>query len=253
VPPQSCDWAYGDFNFSFSGFGRGKMKAGLFFMALTTCCTMTVAQEVQPIRLVSPSPIDTPIGHKLSAAVDAAFRRIGTPYTMVYNPAERAVLGFKSGIFDGDVSRARTFGETMPDAIRVDPPLLVGEFVAVANAGGTLPKSWADLTPMRFAYLRGSKAIEANTHDAVSAHPVDSHAACLGMVKLQRVDVCVGLAVDVYSNAVYKAEAQQLKAARFAREGSYIWLGPQHRELALKLGAALAEMEKSGELARYFK
>lgn len=228
-------------------------KRGAWCLIAALCSQSALAQEPATIRLVSPGRLDTPIGQKLTSVIATAFGRLHTPYTLVYNPAERAVSGFKAGNFDGDVSRAKSFNETYPEAIRVDPPLVVGEFIAVGNYDSAMPKSWADLNQVRFGYLRGSRAIEANTRDAKNAKVVDSHVACLGMLKLRRLDLCVGLQSDTALNSHSKSDVEEFRVVKFAREGSYIWLGPAHQELAKRLSRTLSEMEKSGELKRLFK
>ncbi len=229
------------------------LKKGAWCLIAALCSQPALAQEPLTIRLVSPGRLDTPIGKKLTTVIATAFGRMHTPYTLVYNPAERAVSEFKAGNFDGDVSRAKSFNETYPEAIRIDPPLVVGEFIAVGNHDSVMPKSWADLNQARFGYLRGSRAIEANTRDAKNARVVDSHVACLGMLRLRRLDLCVGLQSDTALNPQTKTNTDEFRVVKFAREGSYIWLGPSHQELAKRLSATLSEMEKSGELKRLFK
>jgi ABC-type amino acid transport substrate-binding protein len=221
-------------------------------LLLASASAAPLAQQAT-IRLVSPQRLDTPLGLKTSEVIGIAFQRVGVPHTLVYNPAERAIAGFKAGMFDGDVGRARDFDSVVPGAIRVEPPLMYGEFLAVANAGDPLPKSWADFSRFRFGYLRGARAIESNTRAATMGYPVDSYDACLGMLQLHRLDVCVGLNKILGEAAAAKAAKGEVVTSKFARLGSYIWLGPQHRALAGKLGAVLADMEKQGDLERAFK
>src|SRR4051812_17256186 len=46
-----------------------------------------VGEPAAPLRLVSPAPLDTPIGRQMEAAIAAVFKRIGVPYTLVAAPA----------------------------------------------------------------------------------------------------------------------------------------------------------------------
>ncbi|MCG2583499.1 ABC transporter substrate-binding protein [Massilia sp. TS11] len=218
-----------------------RSAAGLVLLA---CLHSAGAEPV--LRLVSPTPLDNPMTQHLREILDTAAGRAGIGISLTYNPPARALMAFKSGQFDGDIARARNFNDEMPEAVRVEPALTYGEFLAVTTSETLHPRSWRDLKPYRIAYMRGAKAVESNTREVAAREVVGSYEACVGMAKLGRVDACVGLASVL--SLVPELRDPSLRIVRFEREASYLWLAPQHRELAQRLGKVLQKMESQGLL-----
>ena len=222
-----------------------------FFTGLMLLCSGAAwADKVQPIRLVTLVSPDLPSYRQFSELVDIAFKKLKTPYTLTYNPAERAATSFKSGRFDGDVARAASFNKTYPEAIRVDPPLITADYIAVSKSDAIAPGSWDELAKYRIAYRRGFKSIETYTANVPQRVLTDSNESCVRMVKEDVVDVCVGVAAG-FKNII--PLDKQFKVTHVGQSNVYIWLGPQHKELAEKLAGVLADMQKRGDLERIFR
>jgi len=212
-------------------------------------CAAAWAQGA-PLKLVTILALDRPIMVAEKTVLDAAFARTGLQFSLEYKPAERALIGFRDGSFDGDVNRIGSFYQSHPQAIRVEPHIQNAYFYAIGAAATDKPASWADLPRYSIAYVRGFKGIEIRTA-AVSVREVtDSDESCLMMAAARRVDWCI-LPADRKGAWPLQAQyAEQLSGVLIDNVKVYIWLGPQHADAAQRLTRALREMEKSGELQR---
>ena len=87
-----------------------------FFTGLMLMCSLLCSGAARRrssadtlVTLVNP---DLPSYKQFSDLTDIAFKKLKIPYTLTYNPAERAATSFKSGQFDGDVARTASFDKT---------------------------------------------------------------------------------------------------------------------------------------------
>jgi hypothetical protein len=220
-----------------------------------------------PIKLVTTLPLNLRIGQQVEALTKAAFAKLDVPYTLEYNPAERASKMFENGHFDGDVARVELFAATYPEAIRILPGHQTDYYVMISLAQSKSVadvKSFDQLTDYRVAYRRGVKGIENRTSHVRERTSIDSWESCLAMVISRRVDVCLGILLG-YGKAgpdktgtplgqllLQDSYRQQLVVTQLGESKNYIWLAPQHKNLAARLSAVLKEMEKSGEMAAIF-
>lgn len=203
-----------------------------------------------PLRLVSILALDRPVMVQEKLLLDVLFSRAGVGYTLETVPAERALVDFRNGTYDGDVNRIATFSQSHPEAIRVDPHIQNAFFYAIGVAQGPLPTGWSDLTPYRIAYVRGFKGIEIRTTGVAHHEVANNDESCLRMALARRVDWCV-LPADRKSEWPLRNEfGGQLTGALLDAVKVHVWLGPQHRELAQTLSRNLRDLERSGSLGR---
>jgi len=207
-------------------------------------------QSAPPVRLVTAVRPELPAYKQFSDAMDMAFKALKRPYTLTFNPAERAVTAFKSGLFDGDLPRGPTYDKTYPEAIRVDPALVSALYVGVVRAGGITVASWDDLAKYRIAYRRGFKSIESLTAHVPNKTYADSYESCVRMVRDEHVDVCIAVSAGIKPLLPLD---KQFAVHHIGHEKLHLWLGPQHKELAQTLGRVLTEMQKRGDLDQIFR
>jgi hypothetical protein len=213
------------------------------------CCAAAWAQGA-PLRLVTILALDRPVMVAEKTVLDSAFARAGLRFSLEYNPAERALIGFRDGSFDGDVNRIGSFGQSYPQAIRVEPHIQNTYFYAIGIPSAAKPASWADLARYSVAYVRGFKGIEIRTAGVPVREVTDSDESCLMMAAARRVDWCI-LPADRKGAWPLQAQyADRLGGLLIDSVKVYLWLGPQHGEPAQRLARALRDMEKSGELQK---
>ncbi|MDT8992949.1 hypothetical protein RQP54_18900 [Curvibacter sp. APW13] len=225
-------------------------------MVLMLACVGAHAQSLPtpghgtPLRLVSILALDRPVMVQEKLLLDVLFSRAGVGYTLETVPAERALVDFRNGTYDGDVNRIATFSQSHPEAVRVDPHVQSAFFYAVGVAQGPLPAGWSDLTPYRVAYVRGFKGIEIRTAGVAHREVANSDESCLRMAQARRVDWCV-LPADRKNEWPMRSDfGAELTGALLDAVKVHIWLGPQHRELAQTLSRTLRDLERSGSLGR---
>ena len=212
-------------------------------------CAAAWAQGA-PLKLVTILALDRPIMVAERTVLDAAFARVGLGFGLEYNPAERALIGFKDGSFDGDVNRIGSFYQSYPQAIRVEPHIQNTYFYAIGISTTAKPAAWADLTRYSIAYVRGFKGIEIRTAAVPGREVTDSDESCLRMAAARRVDWCILPAERKGAWPLQAQYADRLTGVLIDNVKVYIWLGPQHADTAQRLTRALRDMEKSGELQK---
>lgn len=227
------------------------MKAIPVFAGLMLLCACSArADDIPPLRLVTIVNPDLPAYKIFTDFADAAFKKLKIPYTLTYNPGERAAMAFKTGQFDGDIARARSFVKTYPEALRIDPPLFTADYIGISKSDAISPAAWHELSQYRIAYRRGFKSIDAYTANVAQKTLVDSNESCVRMVRDDVVDVCVGVLAG-FKNLM--PLDKQFRIGNLGQSKIHVWLAPQHKGLAEALGQVITDMQKRGDLEQFFK
>jgi len=207
------------------------------------------ALALKPFRLVTNGNLQSPAILQSYAVAQVALRRLGYLPSLVSEPGERALASLEAGVYDADLSRVARFAEAYPQGLRIEPHLATVWYMAVSSSPEVSPQDWRDLGHLRVAYVRGVKAVELEAAVARRIERPNTREACLTMVALGRVDVCV---LNVPEG--YRPPAQLRGAAlhwhMLGHLNLYMWLAPQHQGLAVQLKELLQAMERSGELQR---
>jgi hypothetical protein len=212
--------------------------------------SVELAQEA-PLRLVV-SAAASPRGDAIAdAAIAAVMRQAGRRYTLSREPVARALASFQAGQYDADGLRMATFDRLVPGAVRVDPHLLSTTIQAFSRMPAVSPTSWAALDGLRVAHVRGVKVIEQALAGHADVEVTNAAAACLGMVAMQRVDVCLLNAERDYGPPP-RVDGVQLHRTVLTRINLHMWIapGPHAAVLAQELSAAVRRTLASGELTR---
>ena len=203
----------------------------------------------EPVRLVV-SPAASARGNRIAeAAIALLMGQAGLRYTLAREPVGRALASFRAGLYDADMLRLPQFDQSVPGAIRVDPHLLSTTILAFSRSPSQSPSSWADLGDLRVAHVRGIKAIELGLAGRAGVEVTSSAEACLGMVRMHRVDLCLLNAERDYG-AASQPHGVTLHRSVLTRVNLHVWVAPGQTALAQRLSAALRAVVASGELAR---
>jgi hypothetical protein len=207
------------------------------------------AAVVEPVRLIV-SPAASARGDEIAdAAIALLMGRAGLGYTLAREPVGRALASFAAGRYDADMLRVPQFDQVMPGAIRVDPHLLSTTIMAFSRSASLAPASWAELGALSVAHVRGIKAIELALAGRSGVEVTSTAEACLGMVAVQRVDLCLLNAERDYGPPT-QANGMTLHRSVLARVNLHVWVAPGQNALAQRLSAAMRAAVASGELAR---
>jgi len=203
----------------------------------------------EPVRLVV-SPAASARGNEIAdEAIALVMRHAGLRYTLTREPVGRALASFKAGHYDADVLRMPQFDQVVPGAIRVDPHLLSTTVMAFSRSASLAPRSWAELGDARVAHVRGIKAMELALAGRSGVEVTSTAEACLGMVAMQRVDLCLLNAERDFGPPV-QVGGVSLHRSVLARVNLHVWVAPGQQALAQRLSAAMKAIVASGELDR---
>jgi polar amino acid transport system substrate-binding protein len=207
-------------------------------------------QPPRQLRLVSVDRLSSGYNQALRRLLDRMFERAGLRYALTERPAERALIELRAGQFDGDLTRHQTFGEQVPGLLRVDPSHSTVYELAVTRRGGPQLARREDLAGLRVAVPRGFKRIEALTEGLAARELVEGVDACVRMVVQGRVDVCVQPGYTSTAGLGRVPEGAQIETRALSSGDMHLWLSAAHASEARRLGQALAELERSGELVQ---
>ena len=205
----------------------------------------------EPLRLVV-SPAASARGEEIAdAAVALLMREAHLTYTLTREPVARALASFRAGRYDADMLRLPQFDQVVPGAVRVDPHLLSTTILSFSRSPSVAPSGWAELGELRVAHVRGIKSIELALAGRPGVEVTSTAESCLGMVAVQRVDLCLLNAERQY-DAPTRVNGVTLHRSVLARVDLHVWVapGPEAQALAQRLSAALRAAVASGELAR---
>lgn len=208
----------------------------------------TLPTPPRQLRLVSVDPLSSSYNQALRQVLDQAFERAGLRYSLTERPGERAVIELRAGQFDGDVTRHLRFNEQVPGLLRVDPAHSLVFELAVTRRGGPRLASREDLAGLRIAVPRGFKRVEAATEGLPQRQLVEGVDACVRMVVQGRVDVCLEPGYSSTAGLGQVPEGAEVDVQVLSTSDMHLWLRPGQENEARRLGAALAQMERSGEL-----
>lgn len=208
----------------------------------------TLPSPPRQLRLVSADALSSPYNQALRQLLDQAFERAGLRYSLTERPGERAVIELRAGQFDGDITRHHRFDEQLPGLLRVDPAHSLVYELAVTRRGGPRLTRREDLTGLRVAVPRGFKRVEAATEGLPLRQLVEGADACVRMVVQGRVDVCLEPGYSSTAGLGQVPEGAEVDVHVLSTSDMHLWLRPGQEAEARRLGAALAQMERSGEL-----
>ncbi|HEY0955948.1 MAG TPA: transporter substrate-binding domain-containing protein [Roseateles sp.] len=209
-----------------------------------------LAPPPRQLRLVSVDPLSSAYNQALRALLDRVFERAGLRYSLTERPAERALVELRTGQFDGDITRHQRFDEQLPGALRVDPSHSTIFELALTRRDGPRPARWEDLAGLRVAVPRGYKRIEALSQGLAARELVEGVDVCLRMLVQGRVEVCVEPGYTPTTGLGRLPPGAELQAQVLSSSDMHLWLAAGRDDEARRLGAVLAQMERSGELAQ---
>jgi hypothetical protein len=231
---------------------------GLILASLLAASPLSA--QAADLKMAHITPATLPFGMQSKKFIEDLSKKSGVGMTLMYMPAKKAEADFRSGDLDGETNRVIGFQKIFPDSIKVTPSAQSITLYTVTLTDDIKPGTWEDLAKFTVSYPRGYMAVETKIIDGTKKNPADSPEACLKQLIAKTVEVClVGawgigktvyptLGTDMLDKEPYKS---QLKIHKFNTQEIYFWLQPKYKAEAEKLGKALAEMVKSGDINRY--
>ena len=237
-------------------------------LLLAACCVLPAravwAADTTPPKLVlalsatSYNSIQRPW---LELVYHEAFRRLGVEISIVGLPTKRATVMADAGQIDGDLHRARNYGERHPKLVRVEFSHFPVTFYAYSKrADVALADGWDSFnqTPLRVEYILGSAVAAAELGRRVAPDQLSTVTNVeVGMRKLElgRSDVLIALDLNVEPLLPLPEfrDSGIHQVAQLGQVPCYLYLQKRHAALALKLAQVLAQLKREGLIEQYGK
>lgn len=219
----------------------------------------TVAQAPPPIVLGTARPDDNFVGRFLNRVFIEAFRRLELPLEIRVVPTSRLSLMAEAGEIDGEMVRARAYGDAHPNLRRVEAPVVDIVFALWAARPGVQLAQLADLpgSGLSVNYARGVLGCENVLKPILPADRLaiaDNTEQALAMLGLRRVDLHCNLDFTVLPIAASAGFRDKLKLHKVLELGErtalYPFLHSRNAALAPRLATTLVQMKEDGAIER---
>lgn len=188
-----------------------------------------------------------------------AFRRLDVPLEIRQVPTARLSVMAASGELDGELVRARAYGDSQPNLIRVEAPVVDVNFALWAATPEISITRLDELATRELSvnYVRGVLGCEQALGRVVPPKLLTAVTAtepALEMLRLGRVQMHCGIDFTVLalaSSAEFKGKLKLHKVLSVGEPTAlYPYLHRRNATLAPRLAAALTEMRNDGTIAR---
>jgi len=201
-------------------------------------------------RIVIAAPgFDHPIAIVLKTILPEAYAKIGLDAEFRILPPARARKEFLDGDVDAFIFTDDAFVEDPASAIRIPLEILADDIAAFKKNRNISISGWNDLRPYSIGYMVGMGQIERSLKSGYRTFPAQNPAQAFRMLDAGRVDVVV-MPVGVGLMAIGQLGLDDIDIAypSLTKVPLYHYVTLRNKAVAEKLGAAFAEMIKSGRL-----
>ena len=219
---------------------------------VVVCLSQFVASSshAQPvIRLARIADIpDQYVGGEMLRAV---YAKLNIELEFVDVPGKRALALSSAGEVDGEIQRIGTLSREYPTLLQVAPAINYIEPSVFTTKLHFDVNGWNSIRDLRIGIVRGVGSSEAGTRGMDHVTATTGIDNMIDMLDADRFDVMV---TDLFSGlvAVRKLNLQAKiypLSPPLERISIYHYLHERHRDLVLKVGQVIAQMQASGELA----
>jgi len=215
------------------------------------------------IRFVFTRVLEDPVAQWYEQVYEEAFMRLGYTFEMEHAPPERASTFTSDGIYDGEALRIYDYGDTHPNLIRVDEPLVQINFSAFSVNKDIKLTHWESVIESNYkvAYRLGTAKLEYKLVDNLTANRLIKSYNNKGAI-----DHLMEHSADIYIDVESYVYAY-LKTESFEEQGydqviynlgpiesvtGHAFLYKKHEALAPLLSNELKQMKSEGLMKAYF-
>lgn len=197
----------------------------------------------------------------LSLIYGEAFRRLGIPVQIASFPLARGTALANQGSVDGQAGRIRAYGDTHPDMVRVEEPVMDFTFSLYTANPALRVRRAEDLadTALQVEYRRGILFCQNTMTKFVAADRLsDITHTEQGLKKLVAGRTDIYCDIEVYvreslNTPEFKDVTGLRKLLDLASVQTYPYVNRKHASLAPRLAAVLKQMRAEGLLGAYPK
>lgn len=217
------------------------------------------AQTPPALVLGTPRPDGNFAGAYLRHIYTELFNRLGIAVEIRTIPTARLTLELANGGVDGDLSRPLSFGDTQPQLVRVEEPVLEIVYALWAVDPHIQLNDLEQLrhSPYTVTFTRGVVQCEDALKAVLPAQrvvDVTTTTNALNMLHYGRNELHCGVDIAVQSEAAspeFAGKAPLHKVLNIAKPDSlYMYLQRKHADLLPQINATLRKMKTDGTLER---
>lgn len=226
---------------------RRNIALGILYAIVAIACAAAEERE----RVVHVGAVGFTLAPSIIARdiLTEAYSRIGYRADYLEFPPNRMLASLKSGEIDAMLIAEASFSSDSPDSIRIETPIWVDDLVAFTK--GPLPiRGWESMRKYRIGYIAAMLIIEKRLASGYVTFPVNDPKQLFKMLESGRTDVVVTSRVlgeltlkDLGITGISQANGV------LATVRNYHFLSKGKEDVAWRLSAELAEMERSGRIA----
>ena len=184
---------------------------------------------------------------------DFLTKDMGVKIKVACMAGKRSFNMLKQGKLDGDLARLEGFEKIIPNLVRVEESVSDVPYLAYVKDASITINGWESLRSYKIAYFKGMKQVETNLAGHPNLMPVNSVRQGLKMVISGRADIfpfAPTLVEPVLRTDEFKNSGVAALKTPVAMLSNYIYVQPQHAELAKKLSAKLTQIKSDGTYAK---
>jgi polar amino acid transport system substrate-binding protein len=230
-----------------------RRRSALIVLYAIVC--IACASSEKPDRVIRVGAVGFTLTPSIVARdiLSEAYSRIGFRAEYLKFPPNRMVASLNSGEVDALLIAESSLSEECPGVIRVKTPIWIDDLVVFSK--GQLPiQGWESLRRYRIGYISAMFIIEKHLATGYETFPVKDPAQLFRMLEAGRTDAVVTsrtLGELTIGDLALKDIAQTGRS--LATVANYHFLSKGNEDVARRLSAVLAEMERSGRIAEITK
>lgn len=222
-------------------------------------CTPVQAQNLPMLVLGTPRPDGNYGGVLMRRIYAELFGRLGVPIEIRTLPTARLALELRSGSVDGDIARPLAFGDTLPNLVRVEEPVLEITYALWATnpAVKVIRLEQLRQTPYTVTINRGVVFCDETLRALLPENrviDVTTTVSAIHMLHYGRNELHCGIDFAVLSDAgspEFAGKPPLIKVLTISKpEALYLYLQRKHATLAPQAAATLRKMKIDGTLER---
>ncbi|MBU1170136.1 MAG: transporter substrate-binding domain-containing protein [Proteobacteria bacterium] len=227
------------------------MKKNLFVIAGLLVASLWVSSVFAQSKMIVVAPgFDHPLSLVAQRVLLEIYKKAGVDVKFETFPPKRASAMFNLGKVDGFIFSDALFIKTHPGGILIYPPIGFDDIVAFTKKNDITINGWDSLKPYSIGYMYHMVVVEDHVKE-LNSRGVQNPIQAFKKLDAGRSDtdiVVMPRIVGLKMIKILKLEGIKVLEPAIERVPLYHVVSAQNADLAPALGAALAEMVKSGKL-----
>lgn len=181
--------------------------------------------------------------------LDEAYASIGCRAQYDAFPPNRMIASLVEGKIDAMAIAEARVSDEHPGIIRIETPIWIDEIVAFSRSPLAILE-WDDLKGLKIGYIAAMFIIEDHLASGFDVYPVQDTVQMFRMLEIGRTDVVItSRTIGMLMIQKMGIEGISCASLPLQRVYTYHFLSERNADVAKRLSAELAEMDRTGRIA----